>query len=127
MTATKNLGIWMDHANAHIIEFTTDFSGAKTVSSKFTHAVKEESLGKSEALMHNKEQHEESEYYKKLGEIISGYTDVVLFGPTEAKAELHNVLSADHRFAKIHIATRPADKMTKQQMHEFVTSYFSNR
>jgi len=127
MTTPKYLGIWMDHANAHLIEFTTDPTGSKTVVSKFTHAVKEGSLGKSEALMHNKEQHEESEYYKKLGEVISGYTDVVLFGPTEAKAELYNVLRADHRFEKVKIGTRATDKMNEQQMHEFVSGYFSKQ
>jgi hypothetical protein len=127
MNTYKYLGIWMDHANAHIIEFTTGPAGTKTITSKFTHEVKENSLGKSEALMHNKEQHQESEYYNALGKVISGYTDVLLFGPTEAKAELHNVLSADHRFDKIKISTRPADKMTETQMHEFVSEYFSNQ
>ena len=38
--------------------------------------------------MHNKEQHEQSDYYKKLGETIKNYTEVLLFGPTDAKVEL---------------------------------------
>ena len=127
MTTPKYLGIWMDHANAHLIEFTTDPSGSKTVSSKFTHEAKEESLQKSEALMHNKEQHQESEYYKKLSEIIANYSAVLLFGPTEAKAELFNILKSDHRFSNIKIEILPADKMTEQQMHEFVSLHFSNQ
>jgi ADP-heptose:LPS heptosyltransferase len=75
--------------------------------------------------MHNKEQHEQSAYYTKLGDIIRNYSNVVLFGPTEAKAELLNILRADHRFAKIEINVQPADKMTEIQCHQFVKNYFS--
>ena len=57
MTTSKNLGIWMDHSNAHIMEFTTGTIETKIISSKFTHDEKVESLNKSESLMHNKEQH----------------------------------------------------------------------
>ena len=74
--------------------------------------------------MHNKEQHEEADYYKELGEIIRNYNDVVLFGPTEAKVELYNFLRKDHRFADIVIEIKPADKMTENQQHAFVREYF---
>jgi hypothetical protein len=125
MSTAKNLGIWMDHSNAHLMEFTTDPIETNTIASKFTHSEKEESLGKSENLMHNKEQHQRSEYYKKLGETIRLYEHVLLFGPTEAKTELFNVLRADHRFEKIKIDIRPADKMTEHQQHAFVREHFS--
>jgi hypothetical protein len=125
MKAAKYLGIWMDHASAHLIEFTSDLSTSKIIESKFTHQVKEESLGKSENLMHNKEQHQESVYYKKLGDVIQNYTGVVLFGPTDAKLELFNLLKADHRFAKINIETRQTDKMTEGQQQAFVKEHFS--
>src|ERR1035437_5359123 len=125
MTAAKNLGIWMDHSSAHLMEFTTDPIETKTIESKFTHQVKENSLGKSENLMHNKEQHQQSEYYKKLGEIIKNYEEVILFGPTDAKVELLNVLRADHRFAKTKIEIKQADKMTENQQHAFVRDHFA--
>ena len=75
--------------------------------------------------MHNKEQHEQSEYYKSIGEIIKNYDDVIIFGPTDAKTELFNLLKADHRFAKIKIEIKQADKMTENQQHAFVKEYFS--
>ncbi len=86
----------MDHATAHLMEFTT-------ILSTFTHQEKENSLGKSENLMHNKEQHEEADYYKKIGEVIRQYDEVMLFGPIEAKEELLNKLRQDHRFADVKI------------------------
>ena len=125
MTRAKDLGIWMDHLNAHLMEFTTDPIETKTITSQFTHDQKENSLSKSENLMHHKEQHQQSEYYKRLGETIRNYEWVVLFGPTNAKVELYNILKADHRFAKIKIEIKPADKMTENQQHTFVKEYFS--
>ncbi len=125
MTKAKNLGIWMDHASAHIMECTTDPAEIRTIESAFTHEAKEESLGKSEGVMHHKEQHQQSAYYKKLGETIRNYDDVILFGPTDAKVELYNILKADHNFAKIKIEVQQTDKMTEHQQHAFVKDHFS--
>jgi hypothetical protein len=51
MIIEKSLGIWMDHQNAHVMEFTTDPIATTTVESKFTHQEKEQTLGRSENLM----------------------------------------------------------------------------
>jgi hypothetical protein len=123
----KNLGIWMDHANAHLMEFTTDPVTTDIISNPFSHRDKEHSLGKSEDGMHNKEQHSQHEYYKKLGDIIRNFQDVLLFGPTNAKVELLNLLRADHQFEKIKLETKDSDKMTQNEQHAFVKDYFSNR
>ena len=125
MKAVKTLGIWMDHANAHLTEYTNEAGETKTITSQFTHEAKEFSQSKSENLMHNKEQHQQSEYYKKLGEEIRNYEEVILFGPTSAKAELLNILRADHRFEKIKIEIKQTDKMTEKQQHAFVKEYFA--
>jgi hypothetical protein len=84
MKANK-LGIWMDHANANLIEFKVEPMTINTISSKFTHTEKEHSLNKSESLMHHKEQHQQAEYYKELATTIRNYSEVLLFGPTNAK------------------------------------------
>ena len=127
MTANKRLGIWMDHSTAHLMEFTVDPIETKSIESKFTREEKEHSLGKSENLMHNKEQHEQADYYKKLGEVIRNYDHVILFGPTDAKVELFNLLKANHLFEKIKIEVEQADKMTENQQHAFVKKHFSGR
>ncbi len=127
MTKTKNLGIWMDHSSAHLMEFTTDPITTEIISSKFTHQEKEHSLSKSENLMHNKEQNQQSAYYKRLGDVIKNYEDVIIFGPTNAKSELLNLLRADHNFENIKLEIEQADKMTQNQQHAFVKDYFSRR
>jgi len=125
MSAAKSLGIWMDHSKAHLIEFTASPMEARVINSKFTHQAKEESLSKSENLMQHKEQHQQAEYYKKLGEIIRNYETVILFGPTDAKTELFNLLSVDTHFSKVKIEIKQTDKMTMNQQNAFVRKHFS--
>ncbi len=115
----------MDHATADLIEFNTVTLQTKMIDSKFTHEVKEDALKKGEYLMHNKEQHLQAEYYKKLGEVIKNYDEVLLFGPTTAKEELLNSLKNDHLFSKIHIEAKNTDKMTEPEQHTFVKNYFA--
>ena len=119
MGTTKNLGIWMDHSIAHLMEFTSKHFEIKTIESKFTN----QDLAKSETLMHNKQQL--SDYYKKIGEAIKNYKRVILFGPTNAKVELFDLLSEDERFLKIKFEIKNTDKMSENQQHQFVKKYFS--
>ena len=124
MKPRQCLGVWMDHSVAHLMELTTDSIVTSTIESDFTHRDKEHSLSKSEQLMHNKEQQQLSAYYQKLGDTIRHYREVLLFGPTSAKTELLNVLRADHRFEKIKIDVKQADRMTQKQLHAFVREHF---
>lgn len=119
------LGIWMDHSSANFIEFTVAPMLTKTIVSKFTHEVKIGSMNKGENLMHNKEQALQSEFYKSIAKVILGYNNVILFGPTDAKVELFNILEGDNRFDKIRIELKQTDKMTENQQNSFVKDHFS--
>jgi stalled ribosome rescue protein Dom34 len=124
-TTVKKLGIWMDHSMANLMEFTTDPILTKTIHSDTSQHGKSSDFGKNENLMHNKEQHQQSEYFKKLGEAIKNYDEVILFGPTTAKAQLLNLLAEDQHFAKIKIEVKQTDKMTENQQHSFIKEYFT--
>ena len=124
MKNVKQMGIWMDHSIAFLMELTNDTIIENSVVSEFTHQDKEEGLIKSEKHMHIKEQHLQSSYFKKLSEVIRNYQEVLLFGPTEAKDELLNILKAEHLFDNIKIEVKHSDKMTKSQMHDLVREYF---
>ena len=124
MAKTKNLGIWMDHASARVMEIA-DPMVTNIVECESTHEEKEKTLQKGESMMHNKNQQQQAEYYKKLGGLIKNYGDVLLFGPTDAKVELLNILKADLSFSKIKFEIRQTDKMTENQEHAFVREYFS--
>ena len=117
----------MDHSDAHLMVFNTDIIELNSIESTFTHQEKEDTLPKSEHTMHNKEQHQQSAYYKELSEMIKDYDEVILFGPTNAKAELLNILADDHHFDNIKIEVKQTDKLTENQQHAFVKDYFSNK
>lgn len=125
MNTDKKLGICMDHANAHLIEFPNTGTELMSIISSSTHPENEHTQGKNENLTHNKEQHQHAEYYKKLGNAIKKYDEVLLFGPTTAKAELLNLIKNDHLFEKIKIEVKHTDKMTDHQQQIFVKEYFS--
>lgn len=125
MTTSKKIGIWMDSESAHFVELTDETKQDAEIESTFTHEAKGISLGKNENIMHNKEQHQQADYYKRLGEVIKNYDEVLLLGPTHSKAELVNILKEDHHFDKIKIEVRQADKMTENQLYAFVKNHFS--
>ncbi len=120
----KQMGVWMDHASAHLIVLKSDQMETKIIDSAFTSEEKKDTLLKGEKAMHNKENHVQLAYYKSIAAEIKKYEEVLLFGPTNAKAELINFLKLDHHFDKIDIETRQTDKMTENQEHEFVKKYF---
>ncbi|OYU80692.1 MAG: hypothetical protein CFE23_08195 [Flavobacterium sp. BFFFF1] len=124
MKTLKKLGIWMDHSNANLIEFSDEVKPTRTISADFDNRDMEETLQRSENEMHNKQQHKQGSYYKDLAAEIRNFNEVLLFGPTSAKAELLNFLRKDHRFADIKIELHNADKMTDKQQHAFVRDHF---
>lgn len=128
MAATrKKIGIWMDHSIAHLMEYSNNPFEVKTIESNFTHQEKVNSLLKGGLNLHYKEQQEQAKYYKKLVDAIKKYKQVILFGPTNAKEELFNVLAADLRFEDVKIQVKQTDKMTTKEQHAFVIEFFSNK
>jgi hypothetical protein len=126
MDTAPRLGIWMDHAHAYLTEYQTHLVVVlPSIVSEFKYEDKKNALSKSESLMHNQEQHEQAEYYKKLSEVIRNYGHILLFGPTDAKTELFNVLRADHLFDTITIDVETTDKMTDHEQQVFVNKHFS--
>lgn len=121
MKNIRQMGIWMDHSNAVLMELTNEIIVTHSVVSEFANTERDQELMHGK-LLQNKEQR--SSFFKKLGDSIRNYQKVVLFGPTDAKNELLNLLKADHLFENIRIETKNADKMTVNQMHAFIREYF---
>lgn len=125
METKKNLGIWMDHSVAILINSKIR-KNCHSISSKFTSEIKEEALNRSEKGMHNKRQQMHEAYYKEIADEILKYNHVLLFGPTNAKTELHNYLNKDLHFKDIKIDIESGDKMTENEEFEFVRKHFEN-
>lgn len=125
MQQKKQLGIWLDHSNAYIIEFGSNLDDVKSLDSDFSAQDRAETARRSENEMHNKEQQKHNTFYKNLMKIIKDFDEVLLFGPTEAKNELHNLIKENHHFNDIVVAVKTTDKMTSKAQHDFVTNYFA--
>lgn len=125
MKTEMKLGIWMNYHTAKIIEYTPSNMQTENVESSFSQEVKQESLSRSEHVMNNKEQQSQTSFFKELAAIIKQYTDVVLFGPTNAKIEFFNILKLDSHFERININVESSDKLTDPQLHAFVRNYFA--
>ena len=123
MEAKKSLGIWMDHSTAKFIDLNAE-RNFRSIDSKFTFFTKEKALNKSENLMHNKRQQMHEAFYKQIAEKILNYDHVLLFGPTDAKAQLHNYMNKDLHFKDIQFDIEAADKMTKKEKIAFVKRHF---
>lgn len=124
MEANSFLGIWMDHSNARFFAYDGEVI-LHHIESSFTHQIKKETLSHSESGMHQKEHHLQEQYYKNIGDEILKFKNVLLFGPTDAKVELHNYLLKNHNFDAINFEIKSADKMTDNQQQAFVKNYFN--
>jgi len=124
MKTLKKIGVWMDHSVAHLIEFSSEIKATKTIQCDFSNMDKVETLQRSEKEMHHKEQQKQASFYKDIAAEIKNYNEVLLFGPTDAKAELFNSLKKNHLFESIKIECKTADKMTDKEQHLFVKEYF---
>ena len=121
---TKKVGVWMDHSIAHLMEFSKHPFEITTIESKFTPEQKIGSAKKRQNNLHNKEKEEQTKYFKKIMNVISKYNEIILFGPTDAKQELFNIVVTDNRFQNSKVLVKQTDKMTPIQQEAFVTGYF---
>jgi stalled ribosome rescue protein Dom34 len=112
----------MDHSTANLIYLNSNKHSQ--ILSEFTFDTKEEALIRGENVMHNKRQQMHEAYYKNIADAILKFDNVLLFGPTNAKTELHNYLNTDLHFKDIKIEVKSADKMTDNQQEAFVKQHF---
>lgn len=118
------LGIWMDHSIANLMAYN-EIINEHTIELAFTHLGKTATLNHDESSMHHKEQQLQEAYYKQIGAEILKYDRVLLFGPTNAKNELHNYLMKDNHFNEIQFELQNVDKMTKNEQRAFFKNYFT--
>jgi len=124
MKAKSNLGIWMDHSIANLIDIDAR-KECGSIASNFTSDTKEDALNKSENRMHNKRQQMNEKFYDTIGAQILKYNHVLLFGPTNAKVELHNYLNKDSHFKNIKIDVASSDNITDNEQVAFVKNHFA--
>ncbi len=124
MEKIKKIAVYMDHFTANIIEYINSAEAIKTIKSEFNRSEKKEILQKGESQIHNKEQNLQLEFYSKLREELLNYESVLLFGATNAKTELLNILQADAKFLNVEFILKNTDKLTDNEQIAFVNDCF---
>jgi stalled ribosome rescue protein Dom34 len=127
MKTPAKIGIWMDHASAHTIEPAGSSDKEIRIVSRFTPIEQSETIHKGEEVLHNKERGQQKSYYEAIAKVILGYDHVLLFGPTNAKNELMNLLKEDHHFANIRIKLETTDRMSEAEQQAMVNQYFAKQ
>lgn len=127
MKTAKQLGIWMDHSIAHLMELKNSNIVSEIIEAESIIPEDEdiEINWKDETSIQNKERYNLSHYFKKLINVIKDYDEVLLFGPTDAKSELFNLIDNIHYMDMIKIAIKTTDKMPEDQQLIFVREYFN--
>lgn len=90
MKKNAKVGIWMDHSNAYIMEYENASIVSSNILSEMNHKENEEKWVGHEKHIHTKEKSQLASFYKKIGDRILDYKEVVLFGLTEA--EMHKFI-----------------------------------
>jgi hypothetical protein len=126
MKDTKKAGIWMDHASANVMEIIDNFIITKIVKSETGTDRNSIIVGKDKTHQQLKNQLQLSDYYKSLADIILKYDEILLFGPTDAKTELFNLVRKDKQFDEKIISVKTTDNMTENQQDAFVWEYFGS-
>jgi hypothetical protein len=120
----KQLGIWMDHSIAHLIDNSDTDSHHQHIVADDDKDHETYSVHKGESHQHHREHLALEAFYNQIADKISHYNHVLLFGPTDAKTELYNILKKDAHFNSIHIVVETADKMSENEKKAYVKKYF---
>jgi stalled ribosome rescue protein Dom34 len=122
MENTNQIGIWMDHSIAYLMEFNTMPFEIQIIECDLT--VDEKKSNPYRKKTKNRDIKRKYKYYNQIGNAIINYDKIILFGPSEAKIDFFDTLSEDERFYKLKIEIKETDKMNVNQQHAFITQYF---
>lgn len=129
-----NIGVWIDHRKAVIVELTADDPTVRTVES---HVEKHRERDGDSPMKGRYEAHQVpaddsrqraltgdlNQFYDAVIATLPGGSRLLIVGPGEAKGEFHKRLL--HKKPQAHVvAVETADKMTDPQMIAKVREYF---
>jgi len=110
----------MDHTIAYLYEYKNNTVLTNTIASRNRHDLGnlfpcKESEGRISPLPKHF-----SAYFQEISDVIIGYEEVILFGPTGSKNELFNHLLHNHLFDKINMAIKHTEQMEDPEREAFV-------
>ncbi len=140
-TARRKCGVWMDHAEAHVMDIhdmDAQEKAARMATIRNEHESRERFDGEgadgavlgrhrsmnTESVKNARKSEHLHEYYGRLAEQVRDYDDIHVFGPTTAPQEFTNYLREHKTFNEKHISTETTDYISAPQMLEHVRKHF---
>ena len=125
MKKINQLGIYMDHAHAFLMELENELIISRNILSEWKETPEVVNQDSHFMGSHSAERkHLQMVFYREISDIIRHYQQVVLFGPTDAKNELFNLIKDNYLFTNIKKDLIDTDKLTVAEMHDFVKEYY---
>lgn len=125
MSGTKKLGIFINNTIAQLMEFSNNSNEIKTMTSHFQNFENDADFITDEKSKTAKLKNEVKNYFRKLGDIIQHYDEILLFGPNNTKKELYKHLRYDKSFDKIKLDIKESNNLDKEEQQEFVKNHFA--
>ena len=126
----REAGLWIDHRQAVIVTLLNHGEEIKRIESNIERHVRYSRASHSQSPTGHDDPAEDRRYSDHLNgyydEVIAALHDVdsiLIFGPGEAKGELHKRLE-EHKSGRRIVATEAADKMTEGQIAAEVKHHF---
>ncbi len=130
----RNIGVWLDKEKAYLISVNGGKHSIEKVESNVESRVRYEGESKSfsgrggaffnpSKKRTKREKHQLSHYLSDINSRLSDASNILIFGPADAKKELKKVLI--RRKDKPAISIESAEKMTENQMVARVKDHFS--
>ncbi len=133
----KQTGIWLDVRHAWIVNLPVEHEDEVIMEQISSHVEEHPAFentrmdtswgphgGNNQKTVEERQHHEEKQYFEKILKHLHAKTDeLVIFGPSEAKHGLKNLLEKQHQVPEV-IWVESADQMTEYQMQAWVHDYF---
>jgi stalled ribosome rescue protein Dom34 len=124
-TQRTHVGVWLDNAKAIIIandieNEQEDYAVAEQVKAKGSFG------GGSEHSMNNAKQSDLLKYFKSVSGLLTGYDEILIFGPGKSQEQFQHHLQQDAQFNNKQITIESADQLTDPQMIAMVRDFFKS-
>lgn len=133
------MGVWLDHATAFILKFDDGEAAImEFIDSPYDRRVRidgegsdtarfgpdHHSASSNEDRKHNIKENELDRYFDLLEERLQEADDILLFGPTNTKEQLHNRMEDNKHFKDKTITVKATERLTDHQMIAYVREFF---
>ena len=110
----------MDHTIAYLYECKNNTVVTNTIASRNRHDLGDFYSHKESDGTLSPRPKQFSAFFQEISDVIIGYEDVILFGPTGSKNELFNHLLHNHLFDRINMAIKQMERLDDSEREAFV-------